>query len=284
MEGRTNAIPTLRPPLFENNLDRTAPCTHPLTCGAMRAIYCLVMFLHASAFANGAIFFSRSCCTPMLRYALIAARAVDDRERYHPEVDDRDLLESPRFLRLRGGSTVPTDAASRHAADADMHGRSLHQKAMAWLRSKPKRWYARALLFYFYARVPFLSILFDDWAAVRSAADADTKASIATEIIRRRRRGAKVQKLIGVGYTPRIVALAGLMLRSMHLSTALPAIWNPPIGLGAGACLAAQWAQREWLACFMVGWYAGGVYWSAMGVAPPPGFAGVPVSVRRVRV
>ena len=136
----------------------------------------------------------------------------------------------------------------------------------------------------FYARVPFLSIFFDDWAAIRSA-DSEAKASIAAEIIRRRRRGAKVQKLIGVGYTPRIVALAGLMLRSLHLSTALPALWDPPIGLGAGACLAAQWAQREWLACLMVGWYVGGIYWKdAMGVVPPSDFAGVPVFVRRVRV
>ena len=74
------------------------------------------------------------------------------------------------------------------------------------------------------------------------------------------------------------------MLRSLHVSTALPCVWDPPLGLGAGACLAARWAQREWLACLMVGWYTGGMYWRAMGVEPPRGFVGVPVTVRRVRV
>ena len=45
-----------------------------------------------------------------------------------------------------------------------------------------------------------------------------------------------------------------------------------------------RWTEREWLACLMVGWFFGGAYWDAMGVRAPPGFEGVPVAVRRVRV
>ena len=272
---------------------------HTQTTSGMRNMLTtgLVMLLLPadSAFvprANGHVAFSRSCYSPMLTSASLAGVQLRSYSAHEivsefcrPTVESLSLL-----LRLRGGGAAPTDAANRRATDAPLekagrsarNGRSLHQRAIAWLQSKPKQWYARALLFAFYARVPFLSIFSDEWAAVRSA-DIETKASIAAEIIRRRRRGAKVQKLIGVGYTPRIVALAGLMLRSLHLSTSLPAIWNPPIGLGAGACLAAQWAQREWLACLMVGWFLGGAYWSAMGVEPPSEFGGVPVFVQRVR-
>ena len=179
----------------------------------------------------------------------------------------------PPLLCLRGGAANGEDTP-------------LGERIESWLRSKSRRWYGRVFLFWLTARVPFYSIAFDDWAAVRSASSVEKTArakSITEEILRRRRRGAKVQKLIGVGYTPRIVALAGLMLRSLHVSTALPSIWDPPIGLGAGACVAARWAQREWLACLMVGWYVGGAYWCIMGVAPPAGFAGVPVAVRQVR-
>lgn len=66
-------------------------------------------------------------------------------------------------------------------------------------------------------------------------------------------------------------------------STALPAVFDPPLGLGAGACLAARCTHREWLACIMLGWYGGGGYWHLLGVHPPPDFEGVPISVRKVR-
>jgi hypothetical protein len=185
---------------------------------------------------------------------------------------------STRAIALRGGALAKR-------VDREKNDATLRQRVAATLRNRPPQWYARALLFWLTARVPFYSIAWDEWDAVRSSStQASTATSIAEEIMRRRRRGARVQKLIGVGYTPRIVALAGLMLRSLHVSTSLPAVWDPPLGLGAGECLAAKWTQREWLACLMVGWYAGGAYWRTMGVAPPADFGGVPVAVRRVRI
>ena len=189
---------------------------HTQTTSGMRNMLTtgLVMLLLPadSAFvprANGHVAFSRSCYSPMLTSASLAGVQLRSYSAHEivsefcrPTVESLSLL-----LRLRGGGAAPTDAANRRATDAPLekagrsarNGRSLHQRAIAWLQSKPKQWYARALLFAFYARVPFLSIFSDEWAAVRSA-DIETKASIAAEIIRRRRRGAKVQKLIGVGY------------------------------------------------------------------------------------
>lgn len=231
-------------------------------------------------------------------------------------------------------------ASSTTSSSTPLHrtSKSLTVRARAneLLRSKPPKWYLRMLLFWLTARTPSYSIWHDQWSAARSSANkvvTSKSNSIGAAIARRRQRGLQVQSIVGIGYTPRIVALAvcapcasataaartayfccthcllllckpyhrhrrlvcarclrlacaaqGLMLRSLHLSTALPEVWNPSIGLGAGACLAARWAQREWLACLMVGWYSGGAYWRALGVDPPPDFGGVPVTVRRVRV
>merc|ERR1711939_1160220 len=88
-------------------------------------------------------------------------------------------------------------------------------------------------------------------------------------IKRRRRRAAQVGDLLGAGYTPRIVFLAGLMLRSLQLGTKLRHAFNPSLGYAAGATLAAWFAKREWLSCMMLGWGAGGVYWSSLRVHPP---------------
>lgn len=187
-----------------------------------------------------------------------------------------------RMMRLRGGGARAAPAAEERPASI------WFRSAVEGLRGKPLRWYARLGLFYATARIPLLSVLRDEWAAVRLAPAVDRgrgRRSVGELILRRRRRGVQVQSLVGLGYTPRIVALAGLMLRSLHLSTALPYIFDPPVGLGAGACLAARYARREWLACLVVGWYTGGGYWLLMGVrSPDVDFSGVPVAVRRVRV
>jgi len=171
-----------------------------------------------------------------------------------------------------------------HALKGDAQLSFGHGNLKQWLRSRTAKWYARLLVFWLSGRGPFYSIVYDEWAALRAVDRAMSANNVAAAIRRRRQRGVKVQSIVGIGYTPRIIALAGLMLRSLHLSTALPTIWDPSLGLGAGACLAARWAQREWLACMMVGWYMGGLYWRALGVAPPPNFGGVPVVVRQVRL
>lgn len=89
------------------------------------------------------------------------------------------------------------------------------------------------------------------------------------KIFRRRQQVAKVGSFLGVGYTPRVIFLTGLMLRSLQMSTKIRDVLDPSAGHGAGALLAASYAQREWLPCFMFGWGVGGAYWSAFSVRPP---------------
>ena len=139
-------------------------------------------------------------------------------------------------------------------------------------------------LFCVTARVPLLSIFRDEWAAVRlgAAAALRKQQGIGAAVLRRRRRGVQLQSLVGLGYTPRIVALAGLMLRGLQKATNVPL--DPPIGFGAGANVAAAWTHREWLPCILLGWYAGGAYWDFLGVRPPPSFTGIPITIEKTRL
>ena len=112
----------------------------------------------------------------------------------------------------------------------------------------------------------FESIRTDEWAVIRSGKPAHEGRR--AEILSKRRHAARMGKLLG-GYTPRIVALAGLMLRSVQMATKLRYIFDPSLGFAAGAALAASFAQREWLKCMLLGWGAGGLYWGGFRVRPP---------------
>lgn len=64
------------------------------------------------------------------------------------------------------------------------------------------------------SRTAFHSVRLDEWAAIRERPPPSGRRE---RIFRSRRRAAKVTALIGAGYTPRIVFLAGLMLRSLQV-------------------------------------------------------------------
>lgn len=64
------------------------------------------------------------------------------------------------------------------------------------------------------SRTAFHSVRLDEWAAIRERPPPSGRRE---RIFRVRRRAAKVTALIGAGYTPRIVFLAGLMLRSLQV-------------------------------------------------------------------
>lgn len=95
------------------------------------------------------------------------------------------------------------------------------------------------------------------------------KVSSHDRILMSRRRAAEVSKLIGVAYTPRIVFIAGVMLRSLHMNTRLCQVFDPDLGYAAGALVAASFAEREWIECMMLGWGIGGPYWSLLHARPP---------------
>ena len=75
--------------------------------------------------------------------------------------------------------------------------------------------------------------------------------------------------MLGTGYTPRIVFLAGLMLRSLQMCTRLREAFDPSLGYAAGATLGASFSRREWIPCILLGWGFGGGYWSLFSVRPP---------------
>lgn len=168
-------------------------------------------------------------------------------------------------------------------------------------RRKYRVWVARLFVYVVTARIPMEAVLRDQWTALRKPSQKHES------IIGRRRRAQRIAQLTGIGYTPRIVALAGLMLRGMQKATAVPL--EPQIGFGAGANVAAMYTHREWLPCILIGWFAGGWcvrlllhclesrrkifsipminpatrYWDFLGVGPPPSYNGVPIIINRVR-
>lgn len=111
------------------------------------------------------------------------------------------------------------------------------------------------------------SVAADQWNSVRLAPQQVEQRK--DDTLKRRRRAAIVAQTLGAGYTPRIVFLAGLMLRSLQMATVARQVFDPSLGYAAGATLAAQFCQREWLPCIMLGWGCGGLYWSLFRVRPP---------------
>ena len=106
------------------------------------------------------------------------------------------------------------------------------------------------------------SIRLDEWSVIRGC------GRISSEIEGKRRRAAQVGKMLG-GYTPRIVFLAGVMLRSLQCATNIKYFFDPSLGFAAGTAVAATFAKREWLKCMLLGWGYGGVHWRAFRVRPP---------------
>ena len=144
-------------------------------------------------------------------------------------------------------------------------------------------------VFLYHTRCAVESIFEDSWEAVRNPVVFAKRIRHEGErkvVMQRTRRSNALRSLSGAGYTPRLVWLFGVMLRGLFLNTAMPRIFDPPIGWGAGSVAAARFAHREWLPCVMLGWYGSGYYWKTIfGVTgPPDGFGGVSISIHGVRV
>lgn len=143
----------------------------------------------------------------------------------------------------------------------------------------------RICVFLYFTHGSVQSIMSDSWEAVRdpSCAQRIRNKSERENVLLRSKSAELRRKLVGVGYTPRLVWLFGLMLRGIIHCTALPKIFEPPIGFGAGAVAAARFANREWLPCIMLGWYGGDFYWRKIfGLDGAPGdqnFDGVPITI-----
>jgi len=111
---------------------------------------------------------------------------------------------------------------------------------------------------------------------------------------RRIKRSSRNRQWVGLGYTPRLVWLVGVLLRGTVQCTAVPKVFNPKLtGWGAGTVLGAKCTHQEWIATFMLGWFGSEYYWKVLfgcngpphpGTHNPDGFDGVPVAITRVRI
>lgn len=174
-------------------------------------------------------------------------------------------------------------------------------KATAFLRIPEHRVrLLRLSVFLWCSQDSFVSVLDDSRTLDRNPKslqqnnrDQVNNPFVRRNVQRRVERDRYLRKLVGAGYTPRLVWLYGVMLRGFVQCTALPQIFNPPIGWGAGAVLAAKFAVREWLPCILLGWYGSEWYWKvAFGVQGAPSsnskkkdsFQGVPITIQKVKL
>lgn len=192
------------------------------------------------------------------RFTRAATRLVND-----PAPAPASTVDS--VLRLRGGSArLTASAPPTNGALASLRRRWL--ATVGWMRSHAEL-LVHAAICVLATHDAVDSVLGDQWRAIRLHPEVVRQRGDA--ILKRRRRAAQVADLLGAGYTPRIVFLAGLMLRSVQMSTGIVRAFDPSLGYGAGATLAARWSQREWIPCILLGWGVGGLYWSSFHVRPP---------------
>ncbi|KAG7336905.1 hypothetical protein IV203_006178 [Nitzschia inconspicua] len=150
-------------------------------------------------------------------------------------------------------------------------------------------------IFMYYTRDSMESIATDSWEAERNPDKFFGKRGILQsherDVVRRRVTSSRtIRKLVGAGYTPRLVWLYGVMLRGIIHCTALPKIFEPTIGWGAGSVFAARFTYREWLPVIMLGWFGSTYYWKTLfGVDGPPNpadasFDGFPIAIHKVQL
>jgi hypothetical protein len=156
----------------------------------------------------------------------------------------------------------------------------------------------RTWIFYFFSKDCMDSIYEDKWHAERSPEDFFGSGGmwISTgshkEVVRRRmNRSKRNRQWVGLGYTPRLVWLVGVLLRGTFSCTAIDKVFNPSItSWGAGTVLGAKCTHQEWISSFMLGWYGSYYYWKLLfGCNGPPGvkdgkFEGIPISISKIRI
>lgn len=200
----------------------------------------------------------------MLHYILLAASVASGSALQSPAQTLHDLKWTPTSMKYY---------ATRPRKDAPVSNQTFVSCVRHFLVNR-----RRAILYVAYFALgvaPAKAVHHDKWTALRQAPQK------ASGIRMRRRRAQAISQFAGIGYSPRVVTLAGLMLRSLAKCFRMP--MEPSIGFGVGAKLAAQYAHREWLPCLVLGWFAGGWYWDALDVKPPEWATGVPIVINRVR-
>lgn len=155
----------------------------------------------------------------------------------------------------------------------------------------------RTWIFWYFSKDCLASIYEDRWHAERNP-DAFfgsegmwiSKGAHKDVVRRRIQRSKRNRQWVGLGYTPRLVWLVGVLLRGTFQCTAIPKVFNPSLtGWGAGTILGAKCTHQEWISTFMIGWFGSEHYWKLLfGCEGPPfakpGFEGVPVFITKLRI
>jgi len=154
----------------------------------------------------------------------------------------------------------------------------------------------RTWVFYYFSKDCFDSIYEDRWHAERNPEDFFGGGGMwiskggHKEVVRKRmQRGKRNRQWVGLGYTPRLVWLVGVLMKGTFACTSVEKVFNPSItSWGAGTVLGAKCTHQEWISAFMLGWYGSEYYWKLLfGCAGPPsvegGFEGIPISISKIR-
>ena len=200
-----------------------------------------------------------------MRYLLLAGLACSTTALQSPARTWHDIKWTPTSMRYY---------ATRPPKDAPANNQTTFVSCVRHFLVKRRR----VLLYIAYFALgvaPTKAVHHDKWTALRQ------KPADLGGIRTRRRRAQAISQFAGIGYSPRVVALAGLMLRALVKCFRAPL--EPSIGFGVGTKLASRYAHREWLPCLVLGWYAGGPLWTLLDVKPPAWNKGVPIVVNRVR-
>ena len=173
-----------------------------------------------------------------MRYLLLAGLACSTAALQSPARTWHDIKWTPTSMRYY---------ATRPPKDAPANNQTTFVSCVKHFLVKRRR----VLLYVAYFALgvaPAKAVHHDKWTALRQ------KPADLGGIRTRRRRAQAISQFAGIGYSPRVVALAGLMLRALVKCFRAPL--EPSIGFGVGTKLASRYAHREWLPCLVLGWYA----------------------------
>lgn len=124
--------------------------------------------------------------------------------------------------------------------------KQLYTRFVSIIKQVPWKWVIHLLVFLWHGYQPLRSIHTDTWQAERDPDHVYGRSTRITQhshrrIVKRRVRQAQtIRRLVGAGYTPRLVWLFGVMLRGIIHCTPLPSIFQPPLGWGAGCVVAGK--------------------------------------------
>lgn len=254
----------------------------------------------AVAVAISLFFLGSSLLDPLLSFSPVVVSAsalASHRRRHHRLLRDVPDGADPNVYSL-GNFSVRRDGQARFMTKQPRYHLPSFLRRLGDYLSENKARIFYLFVFGFLTCDSLPSIWDDEWAAERNPEKYFSskwfgrgwRTSERKVVKRRVLKDRTIRQLVGAGYTPRLVFLFGVMLRGILHCTAMPKIFEPTLGWGAGSVLAARFAHREWLPTILLGWFGSHYYWKWFGVDGPPQnppdkpFDGFPITIHKVRL